>query len=125
MAEITIKIPKQADVAGKAPIVILGPNGSGKTKLAQGISASNKVTAVSAQMRTWLDDQLPVDTADRVKNHVQNQQDHWRSRSWQPTEEINQLLSTLIQEHSSLLSTRNEEAIASETPLQPVTNTKL
>ena len=52
-------------------------------------------------------------------------QDRWRQHSWQPTEEINFILSTLIQDHTNLLTKRNEQAIDASTPLEPVRDTKL
>jgi ABC-type glutathione transport system ATPase component len=125
MAQIKITIPGFGDNAGEAPIVILGPNGSGKTQLAQKIAQSNQVNAISAQRRTWVDDNLPVQEEQQLRSQVQSQQDRWRSNSWQPTEEINFVLSTLIQSHTNVLTGKNEEAIASGLPFEPVKDTKL
>jgi hypothetical protein len=72
-----------------------------------------------------VDDSLPVQEEQQLRNNVQSQQNRWRNHSWQPTEEINFILSTLIQEHTSLLTKRNQEAIASTLPLDPVRDTKL
>lgn len=110
---------------GDGPILILGPNGSGKTQLARSIAQQNQVSAISAQRRTWVDDNLPVQEEQQLRSNVRSMQDRWRDHSWQPTEDINFLLSTLIQEHTSLLTTRNQEAIASASPLDPVRDTKL
>ena len=125
MAPITVNIPGFQEIQGEAPIVILGPNGSGKTKLAQKISANNNVNAISAQRRTWVDDSLPVQEEQQLLNNVRSQQDTWRDRSWQPTEDINYILSTLIQQHTNLLTQRNEEAIAQNKSLDPIKGTNL
>lgn len=125
MADISIKIPGLKDLGGEAPIVILGPNGSGKTQLAQKIAGSNQVSAISAQRRTWVDDSLPVQEEQQLRNNVRSHIDRWRQHSWQPTEEINFILSTLIQDHTNLLTKKNEEAINSSKPLEPVKDTKL
>ena len=125
MTQTTIKIPGLGEHDGEAPIVILGPNGSGKTQLAQKIAESNQVSAISAQRRTWVDDNLPVQEEQQLRNNVRSHIDRWRQNSWQPTEEINFILSTLIQEHTSLLTRKNEEAIDSGKPLEPVKDTKL
>lgn len=53
MAQIKIKIPGLQENDGEGPIVIVGPNGSGKTKLGQKIAQINQVSAISAQRRTW------------------------------------------------------------------------
>ena len=47
MANIKIKIPGFGEYDGDAPIVILGPNGSGKTQLAQKIAQNNQVSAIN------------------------------------------------------------------------------
>ena len=125
MAQIKITIPGFGESDEETPIVILGPNGSGKTQLAQKIAHSNQVSAISAQRRTWVDDSLPVQEEQQLRNQVKSQQDRWRQNSWQPTEEINFILSTLIQDHTNLLTKRNEEAIESSMPLEPVKDTKL
>ncbi len=125
MAQTKITIPGFGESDEETPIVILGPNGSGKTQLAQKIAQSNQVSAISAQRRTWVDDSLPVQEEQQLRNQVRSQQDRWRQNSWQPTEEINFILSTLIQDHANLLTKRNEEAIDSSIPLEPVKDTKL
>ena len=125
MAYTKINIPGFGESDGEVPIVILGPNGSGKTQLAQKITQSNQVSAISAQRRTWVDDNLPVQEEQQLRNQVKSQQDRWQQHSWHPTEEINFILSTLIQDHTNLLTKRNEEAIDSSKPLDPVRDTKL
>lgn len=62
------------------------------------------LTAISAQRRTWVDDSLPVQEEQQLRSNVQSQQNNWQSNSWQPTEEINYILSTLIQDHTNLLN---------------------
>ena len=125
MAQTRISIPGFGESDEEAPIVILGPNGSGKTQLAQKIAQSNEVSAISAQRRTWVDDTLPVQEEQQLRNQVKSQQNQWQQNSWHPTEEINFILSTLIQDHTNLLTKRNEEAIDSSKPLEPVRDTKL
>lgn len=120
-----INIPGFGESDGEVPIVILGPNGSGKTQLAQKIAQNNPVSAISAQRRTWVDDSLPVQEEQQLRNQVKSQEERWRQNSWYPTEEINFIMSTLIQDHTNLLTKRNEEAIDSSKPLEPVKDTKL
>lgn len=125
MAQIKIIVAGLGELDGEAPIVILGPNGSGKTQLAQKIATENRVSAISAQRRTWVDDHLPVQEEQALRNQVQAQQDRWRNNSWQPTEEINFILSRLIQDHANVLTKKNEDAIESGKPVEPVKDTKL
>jgi ATPase subunit of ABC transporter with duplicated ATPase domains len=125
MAQTMIDIPGYGQHDGEAPIVILGPNGSGKTQLAQKIARAQKVCAISAQRRTWVDDNLPVQEEQNLRNNTRSQQDRWWDNVWQPIEDINFILSTLIQDHTNLLTRNNEQAIASGEALQPVRDTKL
>lgn len=125
MAQTKITIPGFGENDEDRPIVFLGPNGSGKTQLAQKIAQINQVSAISAQRRTWIDDSIPVQEEQQLRNQVKSQQDRWQGASWQPTEEINFILSTMIQDHTNLLTKRNEEAIDSNMSLEPTTDTKL
>ncbi len=93
--------------------------------MAQKIDKTNEVSAISAQRRTWIDDSLPVQEEKQLRASIRSHQDQWKARSWQPTEEINFILSNLIQDHTNQLTKRNEEAIDSDKPLDPVTNTNL
>lgn len=125
MAQVKINIPGLPENDGEEPVVILGPNGSGKTRLAQRITQQNPVSAISAQRRTWVTDNLPVQEEQQLRNNIQSQIAQWQRSSWQPTEEIDFILSTLIQDHTNLLTKRNEEAIESGGPLDPIRDTKL
>ncbi len=82
MAQTKITIPAFGESDEETPIVILGPNGSGKTQLAQKIAQSNEVSAISAQRRTWVADSLPVQEEQQLRNQVKSQQDQWRQHSW-------------------------------------------
>ncbi|MBL0919025.1 MAG: AAA family ATPase [Hydrogenophaga sp.] len=125
MANLAIQVPGFGEVLGEAPLVILGPNGSGKTRLAQQIATQNPATSIGAQRRTWIDDSLPVQEEAQLRGQVQGQINQWRQRAWYPTEEINHLLSSIIQEHTEKLTKRNDESIRQGVPLDPITDTKL
>lgn len=125
MAQIKINIPGFGEHDSETPIVILGPNGSGKTQLALKIAQSNQVSVIGAQRRTWIDDNLPVQAEQQLLNNVRSQIATWNERAWQPTEEINFILSTLIQDHTNLLTKRNEQTIESGELLEPTKDTKL
>ena len=125
MVEIVIKIPGIDDQQGDSPIIILGPNGSGKTRLAQSIAGVNEVAAISAQRRTWVDDSLPVQSEQQLRTNVRSYQDQWRTNAWQTTEEFNWVLSQLVQDHTTILTERNAEAVAAGHPLPPVEHTNL
>jgi ABC-type Mn2+/Zn2+ transport system ATPase subunit len=125
MSEIIIDIPGYGPLGGDGPIVILGPNGSGKTQLAQKLARTAKVSAISAQRRTWVDDNLPVQEEQTLLNSTRNHQNVWWNSAWQPIEDINFILSSLIQDHSNRLTINNEVAITSAEMVQPVRDTKL
>jgi ABC-type glutathione transport system ATPase component len=66
-----------------------------------------------------------VQEEQQLLSNMRSQQGQWQQHAWQPTEDINYILSTLIQEHTNLLSSKNEEAIAEGRQLDPVKDTKL
>lgn len=125
MEDMTIDIPGFGPVEGKMPIIILGPNGSGKTRLAQQIARERDVTPISAQRRTWPSDGLPVQEQHQLRQQLRHSEEAWKNQSWQPTDEIDYALSSLTQEHQRRLNDRNEESIESGKSYDPVTDTML
>lgn len=125
MAQVAIEIPGYGTQDGEAPIVLLGPNGSGKTQLAQKIARAQNVCAVSAQRRTWVDDNLPVQEEQNLRSNTRSHQDRWRDNAWQQIEDFNFILSTLVQEHTNQLTKNNEKAVISHEAVQPVMDSKL
>jgi adenylate kinase family enzyme len=75
MAQTVIDIPGYGKNGGESPIVILGPNGSGKTQLAQKIARAQDACAISAQRRTWVDDNLPAQDETNLRHHTRTQQE--------------------------------------------------
>lgn len=125
MGHSKIIIPGFGENEGDAPIVILGPNGSGKTQFAQKITQANKANGISAQRRTWIDDSLPVQEDRDLLSNLRSQQENWHAYPWQPTGDINFILSKLVQEHTNRLTQQNEVAIATAQAIQPIYDTKL
>lgn len=125
MTSASLNIPGIGERVYASPAVIIGPNGSGKTRFAQLVASHNNVSVVSAQRRTWVDDNLPVQEEQQLKQSVRSHTDRWRQHSWQPTEEINFVISTMIQEHTNRLTKLNEEALAQGTSFEPVRDTHL
>jgi energy-coupling factor transporter ATP-binding protein EcfA2 len=123
--DIKVAIPEFGEDIGISPIVILGPNGSGKTKLAQRIAQDSRIITVSAQRRTWVDDQLPVQEENNLLSNTKSSIDQWKTNPWRPTEEINYVLSNLVQDHIGTLTKRNEEALAKNERLEPIRDTKM
>ena len=124
-SSIPITFSGVGPIDGAQPIVILGPNGSGKTRLAQQITQSGDWTAIGAQRRTWLDEQLPLLDENNLNSQINNYQNNWRNNAWQPNDEINILFSKLVQEHIKRLTQNNEAAILSGQNVAPITDTKL
>lgn len=125
MAQVKIKIPGLGEQDGETPIVILGPNGSGKTQLAQKIAGTNPSSAISAQRKTWVSSSLPVEEERQLRRNAQQHIDRWKSEAWLPTEELSYLLSSLVQSHTTTLMERNEQAIKAGTDLKPVRDSRL
>ncbi len=122
---IPIDFPGIALPDGSSPVVILGPNGSGKTRLAQQITRSGEWIAIGAQRRTWLNDQLPIMEELNQNSHINQLQANWTSDAWRPTEEIDHVFSKLTQEHLRRLTKNNEAALEHEANVAPISDTNL
>jgi hypothetical protein len=69
--------------------------------------ATGRVPSVRERC-TWIDDHLPAQAKQPLLNNARPLQHRRRQHSWQPTEEINYLPSSLIQDHTRILAKWNE-----------------
>lgn len=59
--DVTLHLPNGAEIAGSQPVVIIGPNGSGKTRQARQVTASGGATVafVNALRNTRVTREIP------------------------------------------------------------------
>lgn len=94
-------LPSGGAVPGDSPVVLLGPNGSGKTSLAAQLSALNKAEFIPALRNTALNDQLSSQSLVQATNELKGEIENRRNHYWQLANEIHILFTKLLAEDSA------------------------
>ncbi len=97
----TLNLPRGEPLTGDSPLVILGPNGSGKTQFASQLANSNNADFINALRNIQLADQLTSQSLAQVRNELNNQLANRRSNYWQIADEIQVLFSKLLAEDAA------------------------
>jgi ABC-type molybdenum transport system ATPase subunit/photorepair protein PhrA len=120
--DLTVRFPDGPELPGTDPIVIIGPNGSGKTKLSRGLIAGCNVEFVNALRNTRIQQTLPAMAMDDAQNSFVSQRNSARSNYWDITGEFDYLLTKLIAEHANA-AIRYMDAVTSGATLPASTTT--
>lgn len=107
-ASIPLHIPSIGQIGGANPIVVVGPNGVGKSRLMRSVIGAERF--VSAQRRTYLEEQIPGYAAEQAKNEQRSQLARAHNEPWQFSNEIDAMFAHLLREHYSALYSNNEAA---------------
>ncbi len=86
---------------GTAPLIILGPNGSGKTRYGLEISSWNRGENIAALRNIALEQNIPMQALGQATQELETQKRRRSSRPWQISSEINNLFSKLMAEDSA------------------------
>ncbi|BCO09328.1 hypothetical protein GF1_17040 [Desulfolithobacter dissulfuricans] len=98
-------------IPGTEPIVIIGPNGSGKTRHAITMVSMNNANMIAALRNIALPPNVVMRSMDQAKNELNNHLNRRRSQPWELSNEINELFSKLMAEDSaSAIDFRNRHA---------------
>ncbi len=100
-SEIGVKISEDLRVSGQGPIVILGPNGSGKTRLAVEMLRWNDAHMVAALRNIALSENIGMVSLAEAERNLTRFYERHRSQHWELSNEIGQLFSKLMVENSS------------------------
>lgn len=87
-------------LTGTAPIVILGANGSGKTRLAVEMSRTGGVEFIPALRNIALPDQIPNWTLQTATNELTNRTNQRRNNYWELIQDIDALFGKLLSSHA-------------------------
>ena len=85
---------------GTSPIVILGPNGSGKTRYGLKIAVWNNSENIAALRNIALGKNVPMQALDQASSQLEQQKNQHKSQPWNIASEINNLFSKLMAEDS-------------------------
>jgi len=121
---VPIHFPTVGEIGGSEPIVVIGPNGVGKSRMMRGLAGATS-RYISAQRRTYLEDQIPAYRSEQSKAQVAQQIQHAHSNPWQWSNEIDVLFGRILQEHYAALDSSNEAAKLTGGASLPVTETTM
>lgn len=99
--EIPIKLTEEITIKGKHPLVLIGPNGSGKTRFGVALAARHNAEFVGAVRNIAIEESIPMQTLENASRELGNFLTRHRSRYWQISNEINQLFSKLFAEDAA------------------------
>ena len=96
--DIPVKIKEEEELSGRHPVVIIGPNGSGKTRYGVKLSEWNNADLIGALRQIALNPNLTVYSMQQSKTHLTNSLRNRRSQPWQLSTEIEHLFAKLLVE---------------------------
>jgi len=101
--DLTIILPDGTTrLEGDSPVVVIGPNGSGKTRQTRNLGTASDITIdfVNALRNTRVAPELPVMGFDTARSNFQGQKNQARHAHWELTSEFDFMLSQLIAQSS-------------------------
>lgn len=99
--EIEVKISDNIIVPGANSIVLLGPNGSGKTRHANAMAGMNNANMIAALRNIALPPSVVMRSMDNARKQLQSHFDKSQASPWELSDEINELFSKLMAEDST------------------------
>lgn len=93
-----IRIPQGEEITEPGPIVIVGPNGSGKTRRSRTITSDVEIEVVSALRITKISQQLQPMALPQAKNDFRALTQRSRSQPYEPASDFDVMLTALIGE---------------------------
>jgi hypothetical protein len=100
LMDLALKLPNGTQLDGAYPIVVVGPNGSGKTRQTRELRANVPIEFVNALRNTRVAPELPAMGVAAARNNFTQQRTHARSRHWELTSEFDSMLSQLLAQDS-------------------------
>src|SRR6266511_1404680 len=95
----------QATIDGSSPIVILGANGSGKTRYGLQLADWNNAETIAALRNIALEENIPLQSLAQAEQELQNYKRQRKKRPWSISSEINNLFAKLMAEDSASATT--------------------
>lgn len=119
---IPLKLTETTTLEGVNPVVLIGPNGSGKTRFGAAIARQQEADFIGALRNIALAEDIPMQSLERVTRNLKNQFNEHRSRHWILSDEINHLFSKLITEDSTSATKFRDSAAAGQQTVIENTN---
>jgi hypothetical protein len=95
---MALRLPTGEEIPGVGPVVVVGPNGGGKTRRTRELQADGSIEFVNALRNTRVAPELPAMGFDSARSNFTNQKNQARSTHWELTSEFDFMLSQLLAE---------------------------
>lgn len=119
---IPLKLTATTVLQGVNPVVLIGPNGSGKTRFGATIARCQEAEFIGALRNIALPEEIPMRPLAKVTKELTSQSRDLLSRHWTMSNEINSLFSKLLAEDATS-ATKLRDSLAAQTAQQPVIET--
>ncbi len=96
-----VRLPSGGEIPGHNPVVIIGPNGSGKTRQSRSLGADVPVDFVNALRNTRVAPELPAMGVEAARSNFTNQKAQARGQFWELSSEFDYMLSQLLAQYAS------------------------
>ena len=119
---IPLNLTETTILEGVNPIVLIGPNGSGKTRFGADIARRQEADFIGALRNIALSEDIPMQPLARATRDLNNQMTERRSHHWLLSNEINHLFSKLIAEDATSATKFRDSAASGQQPVLETTN---
>jgi len=107
--EFDLVFESDATIEGHHPVVFIGPNGSGKTRLGAKLAEKSKAEWINARRNLELPSDIERVDSSRAKSEVNSAIQRARSEPWRLSNELNWLIANFVADDAeSAISFRNE-----------------
>lgn len=96
----SITLPFGGSIPGDGPVVVMGPNGSGKTRQTRQISSSMPIEFINALRNTRVSPDLPAMGVTTARANFSSQKAQAQSNPWELSSEFDYMLSNLLAHQS-------------------------
>ena len=101
MAEFTIRIQSGEEISGEHPVIIIGPNGSGKTTFGSQLASHNGAEWIPATRNLDFGEAIPMQTTEQAEGSLSANQNQQRSQIWTQANDLISLLAKLKAEDAA------------------------
>ena len=98
---IPITLTPDNVIDGRTPIVVIGPNGSGKTRFGHQVARKNNADIIVALRNIALGANVPMQSVTQAENELKNHKRQRTKQPWSLSNEINYLFAKLMAEDSA------------------------
>lgn len=98
--DYTLHLPGGEALGGHEPVVVIGPNGSGKTRQTRQINVAVPIEYINALRNTRVAAELPAVGVDTARSNFTSQKNQTRVQHWELASEFDYMLSQLLAQQS-------------------------